>query len=74
MLNEHCPIDCCRVVMNEMTYIYFDGEYLALLLQARRTVGRYQTLGNCRQKLVAFTRHIPSSLNNLAARRPQVRT
>jgi len=57
---------------HKRTHIYFDRKDLALLLQAWRTVGRYQALSYSRQKLMSFTGHVPCSLNNLAARRPQV--
>jgi len=56
------------------TYVHFDAEDFALLLQARWTVGRYETLSDGRQKLVSFAGHISSRLDDLTARSSQVRT
>ena len=62
------------VTFQTTTYIYFHSEDLALLLQTWWTVGRYQTLGDGREELMSFTGHVPSGLDDLTARSPQIRT
>jgi len=60
--------------LQTVTYINFNSEDLALLLQARWTIGRYQALGDGRQKLVSLAGDVPCGLNDLTARSSQIRT